>query len=296
MLLALALTSMMTSERPVLAGYLPAWRMPEYDLNRLAGFTDVLYFSIQPNADGTLNLNDIKNEDLEALRNAKKRLGFRLHICVGGWERSAGFMPTASNAANRTRFTSELVTFCDQWSLDGVDLDWEHPKNPEEAKAYGAMIAGLRKALAPQKRVVTAAIAAWQSMDKTAVDSLDRVNLMSYDNGGRHSTLEKAKADVETLLKMGFPASKIVLGVPFYGRSLQNHNDARSFADILRAHAPKPEEDEAGGYYFNGPKTLDAKVAFAKEKGLAGIMVWEVSHDATGKDSLAATLRKALGL
>lgn len=284
------------SPKSILAGYLPAWRLPGYDLNRLAGFTDVLYFSIQPNADGTLNLKDIKTEDLDALRKAKDKHGFRLHICVGGWERSAGFMSTAANPENRARFSAAISKFCDQWNLDGVDLDWEHPKNGEEAKAYGAMIIELRRILAPKKRVVTAAIAAWQSMDGSAIQGLDRVHLMSYDNQGPHSTLAKAKSDVEVLLKMGIQAEKIVLGVPFYGRNLKNHGDARSFAEILETHAPKREDDEAGGYFFNGAKTLEEKVALAKEQGLGGMMVWEVSHDAVGERSLAAVIRRALGL
>jgi len=296
MVLALALSALIVEPKPVLAGYLPAWRMPEYDLGRLAPLTDVLYFSIQPNADGTLNLKDIKTEDLKALQQAKKKLGFRLHICVGGWERSAGFMPTASNDANRARFTAAMTAFCDEWGLDGVDLDWEHPKNPEEAKAYGKMIADLRKVLEPKGRVVTAAIAAWQAMDKTAVDGLHRVNLMSYDHQDRHSTMEKAVSDVEALRKMGFPNSKIVLGVPLYGRNLKNWNDAKSFAEILAAHGPKPEADEAGGFYFNGRKTLEAKAAVVKKERLGGMMVWEVAHDATGKDSLVSALRKSLGL
>lgn len=296
MVLALALSALIVEPKPVLAGYLPAWRMPGYDLARLAPLTDVLYFSIQPNADGTLNLKDIKTEDLQALRDAKKALGFRLHICVGGWERSAGFMPTASNEANRARFTAAMVAFCDEWSLDGVDLDWEHPKNAEEAKAYGAMIGELRRALEPKGRVVTAAIAAWQAMDQSAVDGLNRVNLMSYDHRDRHSTMEKAVSDVEALRKMGFPNSKIVLGVPFYGRSLQNWSDAKSFAEILDAHAPKPDSDEAGGFYFNGPTTLKTKAEYVKKQGLGGMMIWEVAHDASGPQSLLGALKKALGL
>lgn len=44
------------------------------------------------------------------------------------------------------------------------------------------------------------------------------------------------------------------------------------------------------------PKTLESKVAHAKERGLGGIMVWEVSHDATGKGSLTAAIRRALGI
>jgi GH18 family chitinase len=203
-------------------------------------------------------------------------------------------MAMASDPAKRQRFVEEANALCDKYGLDGLDLDWEHPKTPAEATAYGDLIQALRTAFRPKGRVVTAAIASWQSMSIEAVSGLDRVHLMSYDHQGRHATMDHAREDVRKLVAMGFPAKKIVLGVPFYGRNLAKWDDAKSYAEILTAFKPSPGDDEAGGYYFNGRKTLQEKAAFAKEKGLGGVMAWEVTHDASGRASLAGALRQAL--
>lgn len=295
MLVSMALAWMaMGPPKPGLVGYLPAWRMKEYELKRLAPLTDVLYFSVQPTHEGWLDLKDIRLKDLAELRKAKLRYGFRLSICCGGWERSSEFMAVASVPERRSRFVAEVDLFLAKHELDGIDLDWEHPKDAAEAKAYGELIRDLRKTLAPKKRTVTAAIASWQAMDPLAVANLDRVHLMSYDHPGRHATLALAKSDIAKLRTMGFPAEKIVLGVPLYGRSLQNADDALSYAQLRTQWKPEPSLDEAGGYYFNGPSTIDAKVKLAKTEKLGGLMVWEVSQDATGIDSLLDRMHSGL--
>lgn len=286
----------MAPSKPVLAGYLPAWRMGQYDLARLEPLTDVLYFSVQPTEDGRLDLKDIQMDDLPRLRKAKLRYGFRLLICCGGWERSAGFMAVASSPERRSRFVAEVDLFLAKHEIDGIDLDWEHPKDATEGKAYGELIRDLRKTLAPKKRIVTAAIASWQSMSPEAVKNLDRVHLMSYDHPNRHATMDLAKSDVAKLRAMGFPSEKIVLGLPFYGRNLRDSNDAKSYAELRTLYKPEPTMDEAGNYYFNGPTTVEAKAKYVKTEKLGGLMVWEVSQDALGIHSLLERMQKALRL
>ncbi|HUP31361.1 MAG TPA: glycoside hydrolase family 18 protein, partial [Usitatibacter sp.] len=143
MLSALIAMSLLAPQ-PVLAGYLPAWRTAKYDFSRLAPLTDVLYFSIQPTVEGGLNLKDINMANLPRLAEAKKKYGFRLLICAGGWERGEGFVPTASDPAKTARFVRESLAFCDKHGFDGIDLDWEHPKTPAEGKLYGELIQALR--------------------------------------------------------------------------------------------------------------------------------------------------------
>ena len=288
---ALATTSF---DPPVLAGYLPSWAMSSYQLGRLDPLTDVLYFSIQPNADGTLNLADIDLAHLPKLRNAKQRYGFRLLISCGGWERSAGFYPMSSNAANRKRFVNQAFAFCEREGFDGIDLDWEHPSNADQANAYGDLIRDLRVKFAPSGRIVTAAIAAWQTMSAKAVQNLDRVHLMSYDHQGKHATMEDARKDIDLLRTMGFPNRKIVLGVPFYGRSLTNWNQTITYRDLVAQFDPPAKADEVGGYYFNGRDTLREKADLSLRRNLGGIMIWEVTQDVTGPKSLLKVLSETL--
>ena len=85
---------------------------------------------------------------------------------------------------------------------------------------------------------------------------------------------------------LGVPAEMQLLGLPFYGRQITNRNNALAYAEIKGRFRPKRGQDEAGGYYFNGPATIAKKVKLAKERGLSGVMIWEIGQDAKGKDSL----------
>lgn len=290
-----ACLSKMIVDPPVVAVYLPAWGMAGYSLLRLKPATDVLYFSIQPRSDGTLNLSDISLADIPRLVRAKAKYGFRLELCCGGWERSAGFYPMARNDTRRARFVEAAYAFCQSNGFDGIDLDWEHPQNQAEANAYGKLIHQLQTKFSSSGMIVTAAIADWEPMSAEGISHLDRVHLMSYDHDGKHSTLEDAESDVQALLDEGFEPHRIILGVPFYGRSLSNWNTEKSYADIVAEFHPTASQNEAGGYYFNGRGMMRDKAALVTEDGLGGMMAWEATQDVNGPTSLLKTIQSALG-
>lgn len=279
---------------PVVVGYLPSWRSG-IELRRLDALTDVVFFSIQPNADGTLNLKDISVPELERLASEKKEKKWRLWICVGGWERSSGFPAMTASDSARRRFVSDIVGFCQTYSLSGVDLDWEHPKNPEEEANYGRLMTDLRAALDKEGMMLTAAIAGWQKLPKEGAAALHWVNVMSYDHPGAHATFENSLDDLAKIRAMGFKDSQIVLGIPLYGRHRERRNDALAYRDLLARHGMKADVNEVEGYYFNGPEMVARKAELIKKEGLAGAMVWEVGHDADPPNSLIAILREKLG-
>lgn len=159
----------------------------------------------------------------------------------------------------------------------GIDLDWETPRSAKELADYALLIDEAKAAFAPKKLLVSASLRSWVNIPKSVWKSLDRIHLLSYDHDGRHSTLADAQKDVEAIIKAGAPAWKIQLGVPFYGRSLTDWKQAMGYSEIARQFAPKPYADEAGGYWFNGPETLRAKVDLAVNLG--GIVVWEIGQD-----------------
>ncbi|MFN3729289.1 MAG: glycoside hydrolase family 18 protein [Fimbriimonadaceae bacterium] len=279
---------------PVVVGYLPSWRSG-IELRRLDALTDVVFFSIQPNADGTLNLKDISVSELERLASEKKEKKWRLWICVGGWERSSGFPAMTASDSARRRFVSDIVGFCQTYSLTGVDLDWEHPKNLEEETNYGRLMTDLRAALDKEGMLLTAAIAGWQKLPKEGAAALHWVNVMSYDHPGAHATFENSLDDLAKIRAMGFKDSQIVLGIPLYGRHRERRNDALPYRDLLARHGMKADVNEVEGYYFNGPEMVARKAELIKKESLAGAMVWEVGHDADPPNSLIAILREKLG-
>ena len=160
------------------------------------------------------------------------------------------------------------------------------PPLPTEADNYNALIVETREAFSPHGLTISAAIAPWMKLSKEAVAALEAIHLMAYDGGRRHSTLAYAEKAIAQQRRQGVPAEKLYLGLPFYGRKMEDTDQAETYARIVQRFAPKPEADEAGGYYFNGPKTIAAKVDLARKHRLGGVMIWEISADTPDQSAL----------
>ena len=273
------------------AGYLPDYRMSEFDPAAARLLTDLILFSAELTADGQLDLTRLKDAPLAKLRALKTRERMRLILCVGGWERSAHFAAVAASSALRREFVHAAVRVCLDERLDGIDLDWEHPKDEAQQEAYGTLLADLNTAFKPHGLTLSVTIAAGQRLPRVAFDFVDWVQVMAYDHGGRHSTFEAAKEDVAALIGTGIPTRKIVLGLPFYGRDVNDRGRSLAYREVVAKHDPKPDVDEIDGVYFNGPTTIGRKTAFALESKLGGVMVWEIGQDAPGSRSLLRVIR-----
>jgi chitinase len=275
-------------------GYLPDYRMASFHPSVATGLTDLVYFSVQPKVTGELDLRQLRPKDIVTLRKAKNEHKLTLLLSVGGWERSQSFAPMAASATTRERFVGELVHFCKENDFDGVDLDWEHPKNAAEVRDLTALLSAVKKAFAPLVYQLTMAVAGWQELSPELIAAVDRFHLMAYDAEGRHSTFEFAKADVERLFKKGIPRSKICLGVPFYGREVKKSQNEQNYVQIMKKYRPAADVDEVAGIYFNGVETIERKTRFARETGLAGVMIWEIGQDSNDKTSLLKAISRAL--
>lgn len=284
-----------SAEQPAfhIVGYLPHYRLADFDSNEARYVTDLVYFSAEPAADGTLKPSLLDDKGLKKLQSIKAKHQVRLSLCVGGWGRSAAFAVVAGSPDARRRFTTEAVRFCQENQFDGIDLDWEHPANDAERDDYGRLIVELQSACRPLGLLVTVAIADWQTLPAAGINAIDRLHLMAYDARGRHATYAYAVSAVERVAKAGVPKAKICLGIPFYGRRIDDSNQSLTYAEIVRRYQPPPANDEADGIFFNGIDTIRRKVAFARDEGLGGVMVWELGQDAGGNASLLRALHRA---
>jgi GH18 family chitinase len=269
-----------------IVGYLPDYRIAELDERAARALTDLVVFSAEPTAAGGLDLRRLEHVPWARLRAFKTRQRVRLILCVGGWERSGHFAAAASSAEKRREFAQSAVRLCLDQRLDGIDLDWEHPKDTTQQEAYGKLLIELHSAFGPHGLMLSVTVAAWQKLPPEAFAAVDWVHVMAYDHEGRHSTLDGARKDVKTLLDAGAPAEKVVLGMPFYGRRIGKPAEALSYRDLVARWAPSPDSDEVGGLYFNGPVTIRRKTEFALQARLGGVMVWELGQDARGEQSL----------
>jgi len=276
------------------AGYLPTYRADRFDEAAARQLTDLILFSAAPSATGELDLARVKSLPWERLRAFKTREHVRLLLCVGGWGHSDGFAAVAASPEMRRSFAQSAVRACREQGLDGLDLDWEHPKDTAEQSGYGALLTELRKAFRPHGLQLSVTMAAWQKLPAAGFQAADWVQVMAYDHPGRHSTSEAAQADVTSLTARGVPAEKIILGLPFYGRHTDRRAETLTYREIVTRYQPRPEVDEVEGLYFNGPATIRAKTEYALRSRLGGVMVWELGQDAPGEQSLLRPIHESL--
>ena len=271
-------------------GYFPDYRTlnPEWAKH----LTDIVYFSAEPRGDGTLDTSRFTKETLDELNILKKQYGLRIHISIGGWERSSGFAAMASDSKGRSRFIGNLTSYLLENDLDGADFDWEFPEDDSQLKNYIALLTETKAAFVPLRLTVSVALSPdfKDSLGEFAV--VDRIHIMSYDRGARHSTYEQAVADLQVYLEAGIPREKLILGVPFYGREENPPNDAFSYAEIRERYNPPPSADEVAGIYFNGIETIQRKTCLAINSHIGGVMIWELAQDTTDETSLLLAIER----
>jgi GH18 family chitinase len=276
-----------------IAGYLPDYRAAEFDPATAKPLTDLILFSAEPTAAGPLDLSRLKKMPWADLRAFKTKQRVRLILCVGGWERSKHFAAAAGSEKTRAEFVKSAVGVCLDERLDGLDLDWEHPKSAAEQSDYAALLADLRAGFQPHGLALSVTMAGWQKLPHAGFAAVDWVNLMAYDHPDRHSTFEAAQADVKRLLDAGAKAEQITLGIPLYGRDRDKPERAVSYRELLAKNKLDADADEVGRVFFNGPATVRRKTEYAAEANLAGVMVWELGQDATGESSLVRVIQAA---
>ena len=282
--------SFLTAKEPQkvfrIAGYLPEYRVDGITPESVAGLTDLIVFSISPRANGSIDAGSWPKRKMEKVRELAASAKARMLIAVGGWGRSAGFPGMTDNSKSRQRFVKELSSFCQTNGFEGVVYDWEFPRNPKEETSFDHLLRETRRLFVPKRRTVEIAVNPARPLPRDWTVKVDAVHVMSYDNGPRHATYEQTEADLNKMALLGVPAEMQLLGLPFYGRQVTNRNNALTYAEIKERFHPKRDQDESGGYYFNGPETLAKKVKLAKSRGLSGVMIWEIGQDAKGTGSL----------
>ena len=276
-------------------GYLPEYQIEQVEPEQCQTLTCLIYFGLIPQANGRIATSPIKEPVLNKLKRIQRRSGCRVLISVGGWKRSNGFPALAANQAARQRFIRDIRLLCRQHGFDGIDYDWEHPKGAFEIASYVRLLAETKAAFRVDGLLVTVAQAGWQDLGRETYDCIDRIHLMAYDHPYPHSTIDKAREDVERLIKNGCPPEKIALGLPLYGRNQAGM--ARSYSELIGTRQVNPSTDNLDGYAFNGRNTITAKVDYAFRRDLAGLMIWEIGQDSRRPTmSLLTTIDRRLKL
>ena len=275
--------------------------------------THVNYAFAIPTKDG--HVLPLENPDLARAVIAKAHeSGAKVCISLGGWSYEdipleATFREGTDTPEKIASMAEEIVAMAEEFGFDGVDVDWEYPRTGDGSKEqYEAFISLLHDKLKPQGKLLTAAVlagvdshnepirSAAEAQDRPSFDKLDWLNLMTYDcDGPVHSSYEFTENSVKYWVKdRGFQPEKLNLGLPFYGRPFPG-----DYCRLLAADPAAPDKDmvviDGQKIHYNGRPTLRRKVKLAKEYGLGGVMVWEISEDSDSPDtSLLTALGQAI--
>ena len=187
--------------------------------------------------------------------------------------------------------------------MDGVDYNWEYPgyqfgrgymPDDEVDKDYAGLLALVKETRELLGDKVTMTMSYYPDgrqesllVKLNAPKFVDLFHAMAYDAGGEHSTMElfqKATTQGEKLFGGGGQQgstdyqAKVTIGLPFYGRSIKN-GDWKSYEDLQKDNALVLSQNKVGDQYFNGVKMIRKKVRHAIERGMGGVMIWEVGQD-----------------
>lgn len=311
--------------------------------------TDIHWEGDSWNDTGTNLYGCLKQLNLLKRRNRN----LKLLLSIGGWTYSANFKNPASTPQGRAAFARSSLDLLKNLGFDGIDIDWEYPQDPAEASHLVQLLAAVRHELdayaqklgGPQRFELTVACPAgaqnYQKMDIRAMDKLlDFWNLMAYGYAGSWDSVSGHQANlfpsrdnprctpfstaaaVDYYVSQGVAPSKIVLGMPLYGRAFENTDGPgkpyqgvgdgtweRGVYDYKRLPL-----DGAGVCYdagvgasycfdeqqrrlvsYDTPPMTTAKADFVKQRGLGGAMWWESNADKAGSESLIGTAAACFG-
>lgn len=269
-------------------GHYPAYAAHHLAADRIPydRLTHISYFSLLPRADGSLDKSEVSDTDLAELVSHADANGVETIVVVGGWGRSTHFRAMAANPDARTSFAANLRRYCLDRNLAGVDLDWEPVPTAWDRTNYTLLVERVSREFKSFGLSLAVSVSAYgHEILPEGIDFVDSLNVMAYDGTPpHHSTFDFAVSALEHWEDYGAPRAKLMLGVPFYGKS--SSGTGYAYRDIVDTYHPAPESDFVGGIGFNGISTISDKTAYVVNNGYRGIMIWEITQDTADDSSL----------
>lgn len=329
-----------TGPTKVVLGYYPSWKRADFDHTKIRweNLTHINHAFTKPDAEGNLVVPpDYVYPELVAAAHAR---GVKVDMSMGGWGNCDGFAPTVADPAKRLKFIDQIIDFCRTNGYDGVDIDWEFVSNAKERDDFSTFVKELGawlKALSPPL-LLTAAVPSggdwgqWIAYEDLTTD-FDYICFMTYDyhgewtdHAGHNSPLYSCEGDTcgsvdatfNYALMRKIPAAKIVLGVPFYGRTFEAaglYKKAAKYGSY--DYADTPALEDAGWRYnwdfcaqvpylrspdggtilcFDDMRSVYRKCRYVLDKGAAGVIIWEITGDSVnGAPHLLNVIGAAFG-
>lgn len=220
---------------------------------------------------------------LVALKQQKPSL--KVLLTIGGWN-SDGFCYMTRTKEGRAEFIESCLDLVDEFSLDGIEINWEFPTNGgwgeiancehcvEDGRALLTELrAALNAAYPNEHKLMSVASGASQPwVDAETFEVLDYMNIMCYDGepgtGGSQAGMDLVAYGMSTNLDMVGDTpenrAKFNLGLPFY-------NEGGPF--LVPYYMPWD------GYVDCSPEQHAEKMHWVIENGYGGAGYWAYSMD-----------------
>jgi chitinase len=309
----------------VLIGYVQDFRDPTVvDYSKL---THVIFSFAHPTMDGGILLNgDAALKNLRTVAANAHKHDTKVILAIGGWYHIKGgesydyFKAALSNSTSRTKLVNELTSLAVREKLDGIDIDFEHPRNKADAQNLASFAKELSAQLHPKKKELSIAVyskihavtlteVGFIQYDPSMFQHVDHVNIMAYDgqwdgsynakNLSPYPFTEKIVNYWSNLFETHkLSKEKLVLGVPFYAQPEDPKIKQVSYGAIINKNPKNAGSDtvkmNGTTYHYNGDATMKKKTRLALNHGFGGMMLWESGLDAQGPHSLTASISSEL--
>lgn len=344
--------------------YYPSWNQDAGGMGPdkidYSAITHLVHFAVIPRADGTLE--DTRRGPLDVITPAQSadvvarahKGGAKVLVCLGG-AASGPAIEAAITDAVRPAFVRNLVGFVAARGYDGLDVDME-PILPADEPGFVKFIGELRAAMkARDPRWLLTIPASGEPGAQSRLcarlqGDFDQINIQTYDlsgtwpgfktwyNGSLHGdgatllTATRPFPSVDDIvgqyLAAGIPASKLGIGLAFYGYVWTGANgpaqpikgvttQTLAYNDIMDkyfqpklyhwdavAHAPylslgADQDADRKFISFDDARLAREKVLYARAHGLGGVIIWQIgggyrdSQPAGQKDVLLQAIKAA---
>lgn len=242
------------------------------------------------------------------------------------------FSAIAANADYRKQFAEDCLAFIKKWGIDGVDMDWEFPglswsgaacDPANDVANFTLLMRQLRETLGNNYLLTFAGYVmdkhpttgGYEYIDIAAVmPYVDYVNIMTYDMDAAPkyqsalsdpSSYWDCQRAVNAYISAGAPLSKLLLGIPFYGRHAFSDKTI-NYKDIINldknvykidnwdtaANVPYVTKNGQMYYSYDNAKSIAIKGAWIIGLGMKGMCYWDCSGD-DGEETLTKAVWNA---
>lgn len=252
------LSSITRSNSTISTAWYTGWHAKDFPLSQVSWskYTHLTYaFALTTPDVNTLSLDASDEQLLPQFVSLARQHRVKSSVSIGGWTGSRWFSHNVRTARNRTAFVKTVTSLAQNYSLDGLDFDWEFPGiqgigcnvvDSQDTNNFLAFLQELRATSTGKNLILSAAVFDTPWVDATGSPStdiskfsnvLDYIAIMNYDvksnpaiGAGPTSPLDDSCAPegarfgsaisaVQAWSAAGMPTKQIVLGVPAYGHS-----------------------------------------------------------------------------